>query len=235
MSINLENMTAVQNENQEGILGHLMWYSVGKQLIKTDELKNKLIQSGLEEAWMPNAIRPADAFRRATKEIETRKATANAGVFENYLIREVFADKDYVQRNIVVESVNQAGKRLDYNSKAGVITLDKKNESITFVSENETAKELCMEAEQKFNIFKDNYSAQQLRVMVNKIFQSLAPTPVRLITECIKKLGLDFDKGCFWFINKNSLSSLRISIIPPSAVMFRGNRINSPVLQNFYL
>ena len=179
MSINLENMTAVQNENQEGILGHLMWYSVGKQLIKTDELKNKLIQSGLEEAWMPNAIRPADAFRRATKEIETRKATANAGVFENYLIREVFADKDHVQRNIVVESVNQAGKRLDYNSKAGVITLDKKNVSITFVSENETAKELCMEAEQKFNIFKDNYSAQQLRVMVNKILQSLAPTPVR--------------------------------------------------------
>ena len=85
MSVNLENMTAVQNENQEGILGHLMWYSVGKQLIKTDELKNKLIQSGLEEAWMPNTIRPADAFRRATKEIETRKATANAGGFENYL------------------------------------------------------------------------------------------------------------------------------------------------------
>ena len=42
MSINLENMTAVQNENQEGILGHLMWYSVGKQLIKTEELTNKL-------------------------------------------------------------------------------------------------------------------------------------------------------------------------------------------------
>jgi hypothetical protein len=145
-----------------------MWYSVGKQLIKTDELKNKLIQSGLEEVWMPNAIRPADAFRRATKEIESRKATANAGVFENYLIQEVFADKDYVQRNIVVESVNQAGKRLDYNSRARVITLDKKNESITSVSEKETAKELCMEAGQRFNIFKDNYSAQQLRVMVNK-------------------------------------------------------------------
>ena len=180
MSINLENMTAVQNENQEGILGHLMWYSVGKQLIKTDELTNKLIQSGLEEVWMPNIIRPADAFRRATKEIEIRKATANAGVFENYMIREVFVDRDYVQRNIVVESVNQAGKRLDYHSKAErVITLDKKNVSITFVSENETAKELCIEAEQKFNIFRDNYSAQQLRVMINKVLQSLAPTPVR--------------------------------------------------------
>src|SRR3954454_17586270 len=42
MSINLENMTAVQNKNQEGILGHLMWYSVGKQLIGTDELKTNL-------------------------------------------------------------------------------------------------------------------------------------------------------------------------------------------------
>ena len=58
-----------------------------------------------------------------------------------------------------MESVNQAGKRLDYNSKAGVITLDKKNEFITIVFENVTAKEFCMEAEQKFNIFKDNYSA----------------------------------------------------------------------------
>ena len=133
----------------------MMWYSVGKQLIKIDELKNKLIKSGLEEAWMPNAIRPADVFRRATKEIESRKATADAGVFENYLIREVFADKDYVQRNIVVESVNQAGQRLDYHSKAGVITLDKKNVSITSVSENETAKELCMEVGQRFNIFKE--------------------------------------------------------------------------------
>ncbi|MCM3711096.1 DUF6744 family protein [Sporosarcina luteola] len=179
MSINLENMTAVQNENQEGVLGHLAWFSVGKQLIKTADLKERLIQSGMEEEWMPNAIRSADAFRRATKEIETRKATSQTGVFENYLIREVFSDKDYVQRNIVVESVNQAGKRLDYNSKAGVITLDKKNQSITFISETETAKELCLEAEQKFNIYRDNYSAQQLRVMVNKILQSLAPTPVR--------------------------------------------------------
>jgi hypothetical protein len=179
VSFNLENLTAVQNENQKGILGHLMWLSIGKQLIKTNDLRSRLVQSGLDEAWMPNAIRPADAFRRATKEIETRKATSKTGVFENYLIREVFSDKDYVQRNIVVESVNQAGKRLDYNSKAGVITLDKKNESITFISENETANELCMVAEQKFNIYKDNYSAQQLRVMVNKILQSLAPTPVR--------------------------------------------------------
>ena len=36
MTINLENMTAIQNENQGGVLSHL--YSAGKQLIKTGEL-----------------------------------------------------------------------------------------------------------------------------------------------------------------------------------------------------
>ena len=74
--------------------------------------------------------------------VETRKATAKAGYLKNYPIREVFAGKYYLQRNIIVESVNQAGKRLDYNSKTGVITLDKKNEFITIVFENVTAKDL---------------------------------------------------------------------------------------------
>jgi len=50
MSINLENRTAVLNENHLGILGHLMWFSIWKQLIETDELKERLIQSGLEVA-----------------------------------------------------------------------------------------------------------------------------------------------------------------------------------------
>ena len=173
MSINLDNMTAVQNKQQDGILGHLMWFSVGKQLIKMDDLERALVQSGLPVEWMPNAIRPADAFRRSTKEIETRKSTRHAGVFENFLIREVFSDKSHVQRNIVVETVDQAGKRLDYNSKAGVITLDKHNGSLTFITENEIAKELCFEPERNFNIYKSRYSAQQVRGMVNKILQSL--------------------------------------------------------------
>ncbi len=106
MSINLENMTAVQNKQQDGILGHLMWFSVGKQLVKMDDLEKALVQSGLPIEWIPNAIRPADAFRRSTKEIETRKSTGHAGVFENFLIREVFSDKSQVQRNIVVETVD---------------------------------------------------------------------------------------------------------------------------------
>lgn len=179
MTIDLGNMAAVQQMGDGTILGHLMWFSVGKQLVKSSDLLNTLQQAGLEESWMPNPIRSTDAFRRATKEIETKKATGQANVFENYLIREVFADRDQIQRNIVVETVDQNGKRLDYDSQAGIITLDKKNDSLTFVTSNDTAKELCEDDEQKFNVYKEYYSAQQVRVMVSRILQSLAPTPVR--------------------------------------------------------
>lgn len=179
MALDLGNVTAVQNVGEEEILGHLMCFSVGKQLVKRDDLLTTLTQSGLEESWMPNPIRSSDAFRRATKEIETKKSTATANVFENYLIREVFSDKDQIQRNIVVETVDQTGKRLDYDSQAGVITPNKKDDSLTFVTSNDMARELSEEAEKKFKVYKDYYSAQQLRVMVGKILQSLAPTPVR--------------------------------------------------------
>ena len=87
MSINLDNMTAVQNKQQDGILGHLMWFSVGKQLVKMDDLERALVQSGLPVEWMPNAIRPADAFRRSTKEIETRKSTGHLLIFSDLVIR----------------------------------------------------------------------------------------------------------------------------------------------------
>lgn len=177
--VNLDNLTAIKNPKSETFLGHLTWYSVGKQLIQTKDLEIKLINAGLDKVWMPKSIRSADAFRRATKEIEQRKATSNPSVFENILIREVFSDKETVQRNIVIETVDQNGKRLSYDPKAGIVTLDKKNNTITFVAERAITMELCQEAEKKFDVYKNHYSAQQVRVMVGSILQSLAPTPVR--------------------------------------------------------
>src|SRR5699024_7504379 len=108
-----------------------------------------------------------------------RIATSRPNVFANILVRQVFSYKQVVQRNFVVVAVDQNRKRLSYNSKAGVIKLDKKNNSVTFLSNDTSINEVCIQIEQKFNIYKDHYSAQQLRVMVNKIMQSLAPTPVR--------------------------------------------------------
>lgn len=179
MAIDLEHLAVVKKEDESEVLGNLFWYTVGKQLIKVDDLETKLTNSGLPKEWMPNPIRVVDAFRRASKESETRKATDEAGVYRNYLVREVFSDKESIQRNIVIETVNQSGKRLAYESEAGVIRLNKTSKSITSKSNNDTVQGLIEEIDQKFILYRDFYSAQHLRVMVGKILQSLAPTPVR--------------------------------------------------------
>lgn len=176
--INPEDILATTSETSE-VLGHLFWFSIGKQMNKMDDLKQKLIDSGVGEAWLPNPIRAVDAFRKATTEIQTRKPTADPKIYKNVLIREVFSNKDMIQRNIVVETVNQNDRTLGYDTKTGVIRLDKKNSSLFFEASDPGVVELCEEAEKKFYLYRDHYSSQHIRVMVTKILNSLAPTPMR--------------------------------------------------------
>lgn len=166
-------------EKTENYIGHLFWFSIGQQMNNVADLKQKLINAGLSESWMPNRIRAVDAFRRATREIQTKKPTANPKIFENYLVREVYSDQEMIQRNIVVETVDQNDKKLGYQTQSGVIRLDKKNATISFETSSVEIKELCREAEQKFYLYRDHYSAQHMRVMVTRILNSLAPTAMR--------------------------------------------------------
>lgn len=100
MSVPMERLAAVQHENHEGVIGNLVWWSIQEHHITRDQLKQKLLDSGLGEGWLPNEIRPADAFRRATKEVERRiQKTSQTGVFKNYLVCEVYCDKKMVKRS----------------------------------------------------------------------------------------------------------------------------------------
>src|SRR5690606_955621 len=129
--------------------------------ITRDQLKQKLLDSGLGEGWLPNEIRPADAFRRATKEIESRKQkTTTSGVYKNYLVREVYSDKKMIQRNIVVETVDQNGRRLDYDGQAAILILDKEADQLKIGVVLPEVEELANEAGNLYDIYKHHYPAQ---------------------------------------------------------------------------
>lgn len=179
MAIDIKNVTAVQDSQQQWIIGHLCWYGIGEHLINRDELRQKLLNSGLEEGWMPAEIRVPDAFRRATREIQRRQKTNSLNIFLNFLVRDVFSDKDHVQRNIVIEKADKQGKRLDYNSQAAILLLDKKSATMSSQIFDSQVQELSRESEESFKIYKNNYSAQTLRVMAMNILKSMSPTPVR--------------------------------------------------------
>jgi hypothetical protein len=178
----IQDKTVVATKQEGGNqLGYIFWYSVTSDVEVTRiELQQHFNNIGIDEAWLPNEIRPSDAFRRATKEVQRKKVpTSDPNIFQNFLIREVYSDNKVVQRNIVIETVDQSGKRLNYDSKATVMTLNKENNDFQISADNSTARELAMEAKQRFQKYIDYYSAQQLRVMISKYLSSLAPTSVR--------------------------------------------------------
>lgn len=178
MKPELKDMIATTDETG-AVLGHLFWFSIGTRLINKDDLKNLLVQSGLGKEWMPNAIRISDAFRRATREVQRRRPTSEAGIHQNLLIREVASSNELIQRNIVLETVDQNDKKLNYETKSGVIKLDKKYQSLSFEVADGDLREICNEVENNYYLYRDNYSSEHLRALIPKILGSLAPTPMR--------------------------------------------------------
>lgn len=192
--IEKESLVAM-TEDTEGVLGHLFWFSIGKQMNRIWEIQKKLEDANLSENWLPKSIRPVDAFRRATKDIQTKKDTADSKIFKNYLIREVYSDSQFIQRNIVVETVDQNNRKLGYETKKGIIRLDRKNGSLLFETDDIDVQELCHKAEKRFYLYRDHYSSQHMRVMITKMLDSLAPTPMR-------------EKGVIYFIPKGMTKGL---------------------------
>jgi hypothetical protein len=179
--VNLKDMAVVTETNGKDVLGNLIWYTVGEQLIPRDVLKQKLLNAGIDEAFMPAEIRIPDAFRRATTAVERKRENGiEAGIIENYLVKEVSSDMEHVLRFIVRETKDAKGKRLEYDPRVAEISLDKKSCSISWVCDYDiTAQEMCKEAEELFRTFQTHHDSRSIRAMVYRILETMAPTPVR--------------------------------------------------------
>ncbi|MCM3454782.1 hypothetical protein M3685_12705 [Heyndrickxia oleronia] len=105
MTMNLEKVAAInEDSNVKSIIGYLCWYSVGEGNYDRNNLRKLLLQNGFEESDLPNEIRSADAFRRATKDIETKRVETDIkGIYRNYIVRNVCTNEEIIQRNIVEE------------------------------------------------------------------------------------------------------------------------------------
>jgi len=176
----LENMTVVQNSQAGDVhIGHLFWYSIGDDLYGRDLLEQTLVQTGLSQGFMPHTIRLVDAFRRATKDVEVN-ISQGSGMYENYMIRDVYADSHTAVRHIVKETVDSKGQRLFYSENEAVLTLDKKTGVMNISAlPGSYAWELCHEADRLFEVFKGYHNGQAVRGMVQNILKTLSPTPVR--------------------------------------------------------
>ncbi|WP_126429943.1 DUF6744 family protein [Brevibacillus marinus] len=174
----LKNLAVVQNETSH-VLGYLTWYSLSESLYSRDLLRDSLRKAGLGDEWLPGEIRVPDAFRRATKAVECKRFSDQEGIHFNFLIREVASDASMIQRNIVCETVDRNGRRLDYDPRAAILVLSREYSTIDVTAFSKAAEELAQEAVNLFYHYLNNYSSQAVRQMVYSILKSMAPTPVR--------------------------------------------------------
>lgn len=177
----LENMTVVSNGDKADDIGFLILYSIGDDLYYREDLRKLLIANRIEEKYLPKPIRSSDAFRRATKAVETKRHRENetAEVYKNFIVRDVRSKGDILQRNIVIETVNQQGERLEYNTEGAKMYFDKSTDQFTFVANDIMASDLAEEAQKHYDIYLKAHNGAAIRASVVSYLYTLSPISLR--------------------------------------------------------
>ncbi len=164
------------------VLGQLTWYTIHDTEVSRDHIAEQLRMAGLPAHFAPPPIHPADAFRRATSAMETRRIPGPEGVFENYLVREVRSDKEEILRHLVKEVVDASNRRLDYRPIAH-LRLNKTNQhmsaDVVDATDPDATTNLASTAHERYQRFLAVYQGRHLREVVLSLLRSLSPVAVR--------------------------------------------------------
>lgn len=162
------------------VLGQLTWYTIHDTEVSRDHIAEQLRLAGLPAHFAPPPIHPADAFRRATSAMETRRIPGPEGVFENYLVREVRSDKEKILRHLVKEVVDASNRRLDYHPIAH-LRLNKINQhmsaDVVDATDPDATTNLATTAHEHYQHFLAVYQGRHLRKVVLSLLRSLSPWP----------------------------------------------------------
>lgn len=107
---------------KETLLGFVAWYGISDVDIRYEDLKAKFAELGLDEEAMPGEIRAVDAFKRACRYTQERKQPIpGTDLLANVMVRDVANDRETTERHIVIEIVDQQGRRLQYETAARLL------------------------------------------------------------------------------------------------------------------
>jgi hypothetical protein len=103
------------------VLGYIAWFSVNDAAYDAERLIKDFDRLQLNSTMLPAPLRADDAFEKASKEIDKFKYAIVGGSTAEILIREVSRDARTIQRHMIREVKDSAGKRLLYE-KVGELT-----------------------------------------------------------------------------------------------------------------
>lgn len=108
--MHIEQLQAVQARHEQAggrRLGSLLWWSLSSNRISHPELEAMFEQNGLTRDYLPKAVKPAGAFRRAWRH-------AASGLASGLMLRRISESADELVVGLVEEHPDPTNKDLDY-------------------------------------------------------------------------------------------------------------------------
>lgn len=178
---NIDKLVAV--EKQQGVsldfLGYLIWFSVADCRITWHTLETIFDAVGLNEKFLPKAINPRDAFRRATSAAEIKKEPYGEETFLNLMVRDVQADKDRIERQLVREVVDSKNTRLEHKPVARIILNDDQLAVIPMEDMNYQERAAIERIESSVEYEKEHYNGRTCRDIINDVLSKCLPVAMR--------------------------------------------------------
>lgn len=187
-AVTAEKLVAVQNQHgvEVQFLGSLLWYTIVDCRITKETLTELFTGIGLDSTYLPNDINPRDAFRRASKKMESlRRMDLGHGQYLNILVREVKMTRTKLTRQMVREIVDSKNKRLEYTPVAELVHHYNRTAGTDRLDINELEPLLEQEGQAisllpyEYEANKLNYNGNNIREVVARILADCDPVSVR--------------------------------------------------------
>lgn len=167
------------------LLGHLLFLNMDEVKIHKDDLAALFQKHSLSPSFLPEEIKPHDAYRRASSKaaqsievLNTNGATQKARL----LVRETKKDDKQVVRNLVRELLDEQNAAAEY-ATVGKMIFDRDNETMNiswdhnFLNEFDYRK-ILEDTQDLYTEWTQYHTKDTVRNILNKVIRSMYPVSI---------------------------------------------------------
>lgn len=197
---NMKHLMAVKGENEEQILGKLLYFSLSNLMISREDVR-KICEQMQLSIGPSNRISSVDAFRSATGDIHDRKETKTSSAL--VITKIYFRDnkklgENTYSRELVRETINEYTNR--YQKLANVYydkDMDEFDYTISSGCGDYDVEYYCLRARDLFHTYKACVQGKQIETLTSSLLAQMESTKIDV-------------HGRLYFVPKKYLSELSI-------------------------
>lgn len=184
MTQNVATRNSLDELDPSMLLGHLLFLNLDEVKIHKDDLATLFAKHQLSSTFLPEEIKPHDAYRRASsKAAQTIEVNVNGAVQKaKLLVRETKKDDKIVVRNLVRELLDEKNADANYVT-VGKMTFDRKNEAMqiswdaNFLGEHDY-KKVLEDTSDLYTEWTQFHTKDTVRNILNRVVKSMYPVNI---------------------------------------------------------